>query len=73
MELAALMGYRLTLNEHPHQESRMPTESSRHSDSANHLTGHRGQVMQEMKVNSLAELVRMAVKIQSGHQAIYSP
>jgi FixJ family two-component response regulator len=49
----------------------MPAESSRHSDSANYLTGHRGQVMQEMKVNSLAELVRMVVKLQSERQAIY--
>ena len=35
------------------------------------VKAHRGQVMQRMEANSLADLVRMAAKLQSSRQAIY--
>ena len=35
------------------------------------VKAHRGQVMQKMKVNSLADLVRMAAKLQALREAIH--
>jgi FixJ family two-component response regulator len=35
------------------------------------VKAHRGQVMQEMKANSLADLVRMAARLDPGLQAIH--
>jgi FixJ family two-component response regulator len=35
------------------------------------VKAHRGQVMQKMKANSLADLVRMAAKVRPGAQAIH--
>jgi FixJ family two-component response regulator len=35
------------------------------------VKAHRGQLMQKMKANSLADLVRMAGKLQSSRQAIH--
>jgi DNA-binding NarL/FixJ family response regulator len=36
------------------------------------VKAHRGQVMQEMKANSLADLVRMAAQLEPAHKAIHS-
>jgi FixJ family two-component response regulator len=35
------------------------------------VKAHRGQVMQKMKANSLADLVRMAARLQSARQAVH--
>ena len=35
------------------------------------VKAHRGQVMQKMKANSLADLVRMAAQLEPGHRAIH--
>jgi FixJ family two-component response regulator len=35
------------------------------------VKAHRGQVMQKMKANSLADLVRLAAKLQPGRQAVH--
>ena len=35
------------------------------------VKAHRGQVMQKMKANSLADLVRMAARLQSARHAIH--
>jgi FixJ family two-component response regulator len=35
------------------------------------VKAHRGQVMQKMKANSLADLVRLAAKVQSARQAVH--
>ena len=35
------------------------------------VKAHRGQVMQKMKANSLADLVRMAANLRSARQAIH--
>jgi FixJ family two-component response regulator len=35
------------------------------------VKAHRGQVMQKMKANSLADLVRIAARLRPAHQAIH--
>ena len=35
------------------------------------VKAHRGQVMQKMKANSLADLVRMAARLQNARQAVH--